>query len=339
MPFIQEIGVKIIYDISGGSVGDMDVIVRTDAIVISENEFPSRPDDWIFAFRGDDRHPDEIFGSGFKKRIANCSLSGTASLASEIRSVKWSDVFGQREWGPEEWKNRTTIDRNQNYQLQANEVVFRPNYLDLLQQTCVSLSLDFELVAGFPLSEKTKTYSYIVKLPTKVLPTHQIQKDGGNAVLAESLEVTCNEIPALSIIGAAEIEREKKGRDANCTVEYRIVKWWVNVSRACMQDQDQYLLHKLQEYLRKDIKLAGERKVSAGWKPNVSTASNQVLRRAVEALAGKDGLGKHIEIAGGFTGEWPGHPTKKWSEEAKTHRRQGSFEKPKTHHRTPSYNN
>jgi len=157
----------------------MEVIVRTDAIVISEDEFRPRPDEWLFAFRGDDRPPAEIFGSGFKKRIANYSLSGTASLASETRSVKWSDVFGQREWGPAEFANRTTIVRNQTYQLQADEVVFRPNYLDLLQQTCISLSLDFELVAGFPLTDSPTTYSYILKLPAKVLPTHKIQEDSG----------------------------------------------------------------------------------------------------------------------------------------------------------------
>lgn len=321
---------KIIYDIPGGAVADMDAIVRTDAIVLSEGEFPARPKEEMLAFRGDDRPPSEIFRTGFRKRIANYSISGTASLASETGSLKWSDVLGQPEWGPAEFIIRSTINRNQTYQLLADEVIFRPNYLDLLQQTCISLSLDFELVAGFPLTSGTTTYSYILKLPAKVLPTHKIQEDGGNPFLAESLEVTCNEIPALRIIGAAEIEREKKGMGANCTVNYRIVKWWINVSRACLEDHDQYLIQKLREDLGKEIKLDGERKVSAAWKPSLSTASNQVIQRAVEAL------GKHITIAGGLTGSPAGRPAKKGSEEARTLHRQGSLEKLKTHRRRPS---
>jgi len=331
MSFIQEFDVKIIYDVPGGSVDDMDVIVRTDAIVISEDEFRSRPAEWLFAFRGDDRHPGEIFGSGFKKRIANYPLSGTAWLASETGSLKWADVLGQPEWGVEEFKNRTAINRNQNYQLRGNEVVFRPNYLDLLQQTCISLSLDFELVAGFPLSKKTPTYSYIVKLPTKVMPTHKIQQDGGNHVLAESLEVTCNEITAQSIVGAAESERETDGRGANCTVNYRIVDWWINDDHACRKDDGKYLLGEVQGYLKKEIKLDGERKVAAGWKPNLPPVSNQVLQRAVEAIE------KHVNIEV-LTSERPGHQAEKRTEEARTLRRRGSFEKLKTHQRRPSAN-
>jgi hypothetical protein len=326
--------VKIIYDIPGGAVGDMDAIVRTDAIVLSEGEFPARPNEEMLAFRGDDRPPSEIFSAGFRKRIANYSVSGTARLASETGSLKWPDVLGQPEWGPAEFKIRDTINRNQTYQLLADEVIFRPNYLDLLQPTCVSLSLDFELVTGFPLTSGTTTYSYILKLPAKYLPTHKIQEAGGNPVLAESLEVTCNEVPPLRIIGAAEIERQKKGIGANCTVNYRIIKWWINVSRACLEDHDQYLIHKLREYLGKDIKLAGEKKVAAAWKPNLSTASNQVIQRAVGALE------KHITIEGGLGGFPPGPPVKKELEEAKTLRRQGSSEnlKLKTHRRTPSNN-
>jgi hypothetical protein len=312
--FDPENAMKIVYDISSKDV------VRMDAIVLAEGEFPICSPRTL-AFRGDDRPPSNIFSSGFKKREPNYTVRGTASvLSSATAPLKWSDILGTDEWGFAQLKSRDTIVRDRSYRLEADEVVFRPNHLDLLQQTCVSLSLDFELVTGFPLTDGTTTYSYILELPNKVLPTYKIQADGGNSALATSREVTCNLVPADNIIGAAEIKRTKTGSDAMCTVNYRIVKWWRNLSHGgLMEDHTEYLIDKLEKLLGKKITLEGEKSVTAGMKSGVSTESNSVLQRAVQAL------NKHITIEGGLTGMPASRLPKKGSEGAKGHQRRGSF--------------
>jgi hypothetical protein len=304
---------KIVYDISSKDV------VRMDAIVLSEGEFPTYPARTL-AFRGDDRPPGTIFTSGFKKRKPNYTVRGTATvLGGPTATLKWSDILGQGEWGFAQIKSRDTIVRNQSYRLEADEVVFRPNHLDLKQETCVSLSLDFELVTGFPLTDGTTTYSYILELPSKVLPTYKIQSDGGNSSLATSMEVTCNQVPAGNILGAAEIARTKTGGDAMCTVNYRIVKWWRNLNSAFMEDHAEYLIDKLEKLFGKKIALAGEKSVTTGMKRGVSTESNSVLQRAVQAL------NRHITIEGGLTGQPAGPTPKKGSEGTKVVQRRGSF--------------
>jgi hypothetical protein len=70
-----ENAMKIVYDISSKDV------VRMDAIVLAEGEFPTCSPRTL-AFRGDDRPPSNIFSSGFKKREPNYTVGGTASVLS-----------------------------------------------------------------------------------------------------------------------------------------------------------------------------------------------------------------------------------------------------------------
>jgi hypothetical protein len=68
------------------------------------------------------------------------------------------------------------------------------------------------------------------------------------------------------------------------------------------------------EFLGKKVENAGEKKVSAGVKHSLSTASNQVLQRAVQAL------NKYITIEGGLTGS-VSPPAKKGDMDAAARRR------------------
>lgn len=288
---------KIIYDISSKDV------CRMDSIVLSESEFPTKASKWRLAFRGDDRAPADIFKSGFTKRTPKYTARGASVLScSVLASLSWDEILGQKEWGPAQLKSRATTVRNAAYTLLGDEVLFRPNHLDLEKETCISMTLDFELAAGFPLVEKSMdtwgtTYSYIVLLPTLVLPTHLVQLDGGNTALAKSLEVTCNAVPQQRIVGAAEFTRKATGSQAMSRVEYKVVKWWANLDGTAHHDTTGYVL-KLLESLRGKVSLEGTKLVSAGVKVG-DTASNNVLRRAVEAL------NKHVQIEGGLTGGPP----------------------------------
>jgi hypothetical protein len=260
---------KIVYDVSKADV------VRIDAIVITTREFPGRSSEMKLAFRGDDRPPSDIFKSGFKKYTPSYQVWGAAKLLSgpeKKDTITWDQVMGKPEWT--QTMKRKTIVRNEKYDLLADELLFRPNYLDLLKETCISLSLDFELVTGFPLKDTPSTYSYILKPADKVLPTYKIQNDGGNYGLAKSMEVTCNSIPGDDIIGAAEVNRTKKGSDSMCEVTYKIVKWWQNLGGAAVEDSTGYLIKEVEEFLKRKITLAGEKKVCAGLKCTGSTASN-----------------------------------------------------------------
>jgi hypothetical protein len=288
---------KIIYDVSTTDA------CRMDAIIISEDEFQTKPGNWKLAFRGDDRPPSVIFNSGFKKRTASMTVRGAARVVSGVGApMNWSDVVAQPEWGPARWKEegKRGIPRTERYSLQENEIRFRPNHLDLQQETCISLTRDFELTAGFPLTQSDKTYSYIVKLPAQVLPTYLIQQDGGNAKLAKSFEVTCNEIPAAFVVGAAEVERAVDGTGSIGIVKYSIKKWWVNVDGTAFEDKLTWMKTKVGKEIGKEVPESGTKEVVAGLKTGINTASNAVLRVAVLALS------KHITIQGGLQGTVPG---------------------------------
>jgi hypothetical protein len=284
---------KIIYDVKW-SVGDL---LRMDAIVIDKNEFADRSAlGWTYAFRGDDRDPGDIFATGFKKRTASYQLTAAAIATPPL---SWATVLGRPE------KPVAAAMRNQGYALAATEVLFRTNHFDLLKETCISLTRDFNLCVGFPLKadgadEEGVTFNYIVKLPDKVLPTYEVQKGSSNLTLHQSLEVTCNEIPADLVIGAAKVKRTVKGTASMSTVTYKIERWYQNVRRRSQVGPQvrPYLQNLVETEIGKPVVVEGTKNVVGGIKGmEAKVDSNLILGDAVEWLA------KKIHPTGGITGQ------------------------------------
>jgi hypothetical protein len=300
---------RIIYDVRYDDTQQ----TRLDAIILSSTtEFqkvtdssPSR-----YAFRGDTRLPSHIFNCGFTKRHATTTVYGLEKDADDRNNAKTLErlitrpLWGQRRgldlsdadvpdyFWEDDWQSRI---RMQQHILTPDEVMFRPHHMDLVPETCVSTTTEFEVAAYFPLPKAgggtLKSYIYLVKLPERVLWTYEVQKAARRLKLCQGFEVTCNEIPAENVIGAAEVEKWAVGTGVGASQTWKVTDYWGRYGCPYFGTGSGWgqkgLTEQVQKWMKMSVPLE-KQNVSLSTNKEApegsGESSNQILKLAIEAV-------------------------------------------------------
>jgi len=269
-------------------------LLRIDGIIIKDTELLTA--NGLVAFRGDNRKPSEIFPTGFKPRDNNYKIDCAYSVDDANTWDKILNEYAKTHPGGKsdpKFPSKTCT-------LASNEICFRPNYMDLQQETCISLTLDPALAAGFPLNKEAITYLYAVKLRNRYLETFEVQKAAGSR-LSDSKEITALEVPPDDVIGAAVIQRAVQGESAMAKIHYNITLWVDNPLHPgnASKKRGKTIDESIFNFTGHKLSLSGDKNVSPGQKDTAhALSSNEVLENAIKALCAKTNIvvaGKRTE--------------------------------------------
>jgi hypothetical protein len=209
---------KILVNIEPDPREKLRAVSKVDCLVIEAIELTTQiTENSSIVFRGDDRKPESIFPEGFKKRAVIFPVKCHAQFdTSKDPKPKEADIFDPQH-------DPLNVARAVTYNVSNDEVAFRPQHMDLVPETCVSLTMNLALTPLFPLNQSAESYIYIVDIHgVCVLPTYKVQKDAGRIGLSiDSGEITCTGIAKERILGAIKIYRKISGGEGPS----RIVQW------------------------------------------------------------------------------------------------------------------